>query len=216
MDVQTTMVAIRTLYHSQEPTAKAQANATLQALQNSVHAWKVSGKRSSGYFLGFTTDFFSSKMSDQLLHNKADVESCYFAAQTLRTKIQTSFSELPEEAHVSLRDSLLEHVASIDENTTSIIVTQLSVAVADLALQMPEWSNFIVDLIQRFGASRPFALLEILVVLPEEVNSRHLRLGSNRREEVIAAFKTSAGCVNEFLQACLAEKADENQQIRFA
>ncbi len=50
---------------------------------------------------------------------------------------------------------------------------------------MPEWPNFIVELIQRFATSRPFALLEILVVLPEEVNCRHLRLGANRREEII-------------------------------
>ncbi len=82
------------------------------------------------------------QVADELLHRKADVESCYFAAQTMRTKIQSSFSELPQEAHVSLRNSLLEHVAGIDENTSSIIVTQISVALADLALQVGNEKKF--------------------------------------------------------------------------
>ncbi len=194
-DVAATLDAVRVLYHHQDPATKGEASTRLQALQKSVHAWKI---------------------SDELLHRKVDVESCYFAAQTMRTKIQvrkreenlrpeggkgehsemlfftylvffsqTSFSELPPDSHASLRDSLLEHVNNVDESTNSVIATQLSVAVADLALQMPEWKGFVADLIARFGQSRPFVLLEILVVLPEEVNSRHLRLGANRREEII-------------------------------
>ena len=40
------------------------------------------------------------------------------------------------DAHASLRDSILEHVRGIDENTNNVIVTQLSLAIADLALQV--------------------------------------------------------------------------------
>ena len=54
----------------------------LQQYQNSVYAWTV---------------------SDQLLQRKLDVETCYFAAQTLRSKIQSNFNELPTEVHESLR-----------------------------------------------------------------------------------------------------------------
>ncbi|TFX17709.1 hypothetical protein DEO08_26455, partial [Escherichia coli] len=43
----------------------------------------------------------------------------------MRTKIQLSFHELPQEAHVSLRDSLLEHISQINEHTNSAIVTQV-------------------------------------------------------------------------------------------
>jgi len=54
------------------------------------------------------------------------MESCYFAAQTMRTKIQLSFHELPQEAYTSLRDSLMEHISQINEHTNSAIVTQVS------------------------------------------------------------------------------------------
>lgn len=60
-----------------------------------------------------------------MLHQKRNIESCYFAAQTMRTKIQLSFHELPQEAHTSLRDSLMEHISQINEHTNSAIVTQV-------------------------------------------------------------------------------------------
>lgn len=45
----------------------------------------------------------------------------------MRTKIQLSFHELPQEAHGSLRDSLMEHISQINEHTNSAIVTQVSI-----------------------------------------------------------------------------------------
>ena len=53
------------------------------------------------------------------------MESCYFGAQTLRTKIQFAFHELPPEAHSSLRDSMLDHLRQINEHTNTVIVTQV-------------------------------------------------------------------------------------------
>lgn len=64
-----------------------------------------------------------------MLHQKRNIESCYFAAQTMRTKIQLSFHELPQEAHISLRDSLLEHISQINEHTNSAIVTQVFICI---------------------------------------------------------------------------------------
>ena len=52
---------------------------------------------------------------------------------------------------------------------------------------------------QRFALTNPWALLEVLIVLPEEVNSRHLRLGMNRREETIFQLKSSVPNVLKFL-----------------
>ena len=91
-------------------------------------------------------------MADELLHRKVDVESCYIAAQTMRTKIQNSFHELPPDSHVSLRDSLLEHVNAVTEETSSVIVTQLCLAIADLALLMgpQEWPQAVSDLTTRY------------------------------------------------------------------
>ena len=92
------------------------------------------------------------QVADELLHRKVDVESCYIAAQTMRTKIQHSFHELPPESHTSLRDSLLEHVNAVTEDTNSVIVTQLCLAIADLALLMgPQgWPQAVADLTTRY------------------------------------------------------------------
>lgn len=73
----------------------------------------------------YVLQVFAWKIADEMLHQKRNIESCYFAAQTMRTKIQLSFHELPQEAHISLRDSLLEHISQINEHTNSAIVTQV-------------------------------------------------------------------------------------------
>ncbi|KFM82504.1 Transportin-3, partial [Stegodyphus mimosarum] len=101
----------------------------------------------------------------------------------MRTKIQFSFHELPVESHSSLRDSLLNHISHVTSETSPVILTQLCLALADLALQMVAWKTPVQDVIERFASSAQHisTLLEILTVLPEEINSRHLRLGANRR-----------------------------------
>lgn len=60
-----------------------------------------------------------------MLQQKRDIQSCYFAAQTMRTKIQLCFQELPAEAHISLRDSLMNHISQTNEHTNAAIVTQV-------------------------------------------------------------------------------------------
>lgn len=67
---------------------------------------------------------YAWEISDQLLQLKQDVESCYFAAQTMKMKIQTSFYELPPETHNALRDSLLTHIQNL-KDLSPIIVTQV-------------------------------------------------------------------------------------------
>lgn len=68
---------------------------------------------------------YAWEISDQLLQLKQDVESCYFAAQTMKMKIQTSFYELPPETHTALRDSLLSHIQNL-KDLSPIIITQVS------------------------------------------------------------------------------------------
>lgn len=71
---------------------------------------------------------YAWEVSDQLLQLKQDVESCYFAAQTMKMKIQTSFYELPPETHNALRDSLLTHIQNL-KDLSPIIVTQVTAPV---------------------------------------------------------------------------------------
>ncbi|KAJ8673318.1 hypothetical protein QAD02_004580 [Eretmocerus hayati] len=185
--------AVFTLYNnSTNPTESKLASDWLGKLQKSVYAWKV---------------------ADEMLHQKKDLHSCYFAAQTMRSKIQSSFHELPVESHVSLRDSLLDHISQIDKSTDTKIVTQLSLALADLILQMASWKEPLLDLFQKFGNRDEgvWPLLEILIVLPEEVSSRYLRLGSNRRQDIVNNFTANGDRVLEYLASCL--KKIEDVQI---
>jgi len=60
----------------------------------------------SGYVHGIS--FYTEVTTVRLMticfsQKKFDVETCYFAAQTLRSKIQSNFQELPQDAHESLR-----------------------------------------------------------------------------------------------------------------
>nr|CAD7573032.1 unnamed protein product [Timema californicum] len=180
--LETVYQAVLALYHNPDPSEKEKASLWLGDLQRSVFAWKV---------------------ADEMLHHKRDLESCYFAAQTMRTKIQLSFHELPPEAHTSLRDSLMEHIGQVNDATNTVIVTQLCLALADLALQTSTWQKPVLDLITKFSGLNIWPLLEILTVLPEEVNSRSLRLGANRRQEVLQDLTATASAVNQFLVSAL-------------
>ena len=50
--------------------------------------------------------------------------------------------------------------------------------------------------------------------MPEEVNSRHLRLGENRREDMTKELRQGAQIVTDFLHACLNNQAQHNQQYK--
>ena len=113
------------------------------------------------------------------------METCFFAAQTMRSKIQNSFQEVPADKHGSLRSSLLAHLAQPWPATNQApIVTKLCEALADLVLLMPEWTSALSDIMAALSPGHTAPLLELLLLLPEEVDSRHLRLGANRRQQV--------------------------------
>nr|XP_054774604.1 transportin-3-like [Lytechinus pictus] len=118
--VDTVAAAIHALYHNPDAAEKERASMWLQEFQRSLFSWEI---------------------SDQLLQLKRDVETCYFAAQTMRTKIQYSFHELPMESHENLRDSLINHLQMMSDPKFHVITTQLCLALADLALQMTQWKN---------------------------------------------------------------------------
>ncbi|KAK3863762.1 hypothetical protein Pcinc_030497 [Petrolisthes cinctipes] len=188
VDIQEVLAAINTLYDSQlqDRQKHDQASKWLFQLQRTVQAWKV---------------------ADQLLHAKRDVNSCFFAAQTLRTKIQLCFGELPVEAHSSLRASMLEHLGHITEHTYQGIATQLCVALADLALHMASWDDPIGDLIAQFGnqssTGNLVPLLEVLIAMPEELHSRQLRLGLNRRKHLEEYFRVKVISIIELLDVAV-------------
>ncbi|KAL3266215.1 hypothetical protein HHI36_010397 [Cryptolaemus montrouzieri] len=188
-------LAVSALFDNPNASENEKASQWLGNLQKSVHAWTI---------------------ADELLHHKKDLQSCYFAAQTMRSKIQNNFHELPQEAHSSLRDSLVEHISQINESTSAVIVTQLCLALADLALQMTSWKRAPLDLINKFSQTNVWPLLEILTVLPEEVEGRAIRLGENRRQELLEDFRQCASTIDQFLIHCsnhYAGNLHENVQV---
>lgn len=121
----------------------------------------------------------------------------------MRSKVQHNLSELPQDAHISLRDSLVSHLEQTSSENNSAILTQLCLALADLALQMPSWQNCINDLIKSFSNKNHYALLEILTVLPQEIDSTSLKLGENRREDIKNELHSNAQLVTLFLKESL-------------
>ncbi|RVE50748.1 hypothetical protein evm_004658 [Chilo suppressalis] len=192
-NMDTVYQAISALYDNPNASEKEKASLWLGDMQKSIHSWKI---------------------ADDLLQQKKDIHSCYFAAQTMRSKVQHNLSELPSEALISLRDSLVAHLERTSPDTSAAILTQLSLALADLALQMPSWQNCITDLITSFSNKNDYALLEILTVLPQEIDSSNLKLGENRREEVKQELRASVHIVNLFLKGSIVNSQNTHVALK--
>lgn len=164
------------------------------------------------FYLIVPIQVYSWQIADELLQQKRDKESCFFAAQTMRNKIQYSFHELPDDAHISLRDSLIAHISQINNDTHPTIVTQLCLALADLALLMSRWDNPVCSLIERLSSSENslWPLINIITFLPEEIGSRNLRLGENRREEIHKQLENNSKWVLGLLTESLTKYAQQN------
>lgn len=189
------MQALQVLYHGENSDGKEKASLWLGELQKSTFAWQI---------------------ADQLLLLNYSVESCYFAAQTMRSKIQFFFHELPTSSHESLKSSILNHCTKITLETPQVIVTQLCLALADLCLQLSSWDNPVLDLINRFGileANWTF-LLEVLSLIPEEMGCRSLRLGQERVKEMMTKLKMASPLLIQFLSSVVAAKKDNERFLK--
>uniref|UniRef100_T1GDV0 Importin N-terminal domain-containing protein n=1 Tax=Megaselia scalaris TaxID=36166 RepID=T1GDV0_MEGSC len=176
--------AIFTLHSNSNTKDKNEASKWLDDLQKSIYSWKI---------------------ADELLQQKRDLYTCFFAAQTLRNKIENSFRELPPSSHQSLRDSLLAHVAGITAETDTIIVTQLCLALVDLALLLSSWKDPVPTILENLSKDESIlTLLEIFILFPEQIDdSRFLWLGANRRKEINEHLKANGPQISEFLKFCL-------------
>uniref|UniRef100_A0A1I8AW69 Importin N-terminal domain-containing protein n=1 Tax=Steinernema glaseri TaxID=37863 RepID=A0A1I8AW69_9BILA len=194
-DLETVFHAIQTL-HGQEETSRAKASVWLTEFQKSVHAWQI---------------------CDQIIHERRSVTSMYFASQTMRHKILFDFKELPVDSYGSLRDSLITHLMKVNcsDSKESVIMTQLALALVDLYLQVPNWPNFIAELLGKFSNNqndRTLILLCLLKVCPEEARNQQVRVGQNRRNQVEAELASVATEVLKFL-AHLCQAYQKNEDV---
>ncbi|GAA5997066.1 mRNA transport regulator MTR10 [Rhodotorula paludigena] len=152
--IQSVIDALAVLYSGADKDARDKVNTWLGEFQKSNEAWATS------QLILFAPD--------------APVEPKLFAAQTFRTKITYDLDQLAEDHLLPLRDSLLTALRNFASGPR-VILTQICIALADLALQLTaqQWPDPVGAMIDQFGKEPEMAaaLLEFLQVLAEEYNS---------------------------------------------
>ncbi|CCD23781.1 mRNA transport regulator MTR10 NDAI_0C01200 [Naumovozyma dairenensis CBS 421] len=116
----------------------------LEQFQRSTEAWSV--------------------CHDVLINTDAQLlELHIFAAQTLRNKITYDLSQLDNNL-MDLKNSLLQ---LLTVHSQKLVVTQLSIALARLAIQFLDWKDPVIEIINVLNPY-PSVLLGFLRILPEE------------------------------------------------
>ncbi|KAK4489067.1 hypothetical protein RD792_004861 [Penstemon davidsonii] len=189
MELQNTVKeALNALYHHPDDAVRMQADRWLQDFQRTIDAWQV---------------------ADNLLHDPAsNIETSIFCSQTLRSKVQRDFEELPSEAFRPLRVSLNTLLKSFHKGPPKVR-TQISLAVAALAVHVPaeDWGDGgIVSWIRdEMNAHPEFipSFLELLRVLPEEVFNYKIAVRPDRRRSFENELASGMEIALNLLTACL-------------
>ncbi|SCU83321.1 LAFA_0D02916g1_1 [Lachancea sp. 'fantastica'] len=137
--------ALQCITAQTDPETKKQALHFLEEYQKSSESWTVC----------------HSILASQ--DSQYGVELQVFAAQTLRNKVTYDLAQLGDQL-VDFKSSLLE---LITKHSQKLIVTQLCVALARLAIQYLEWKAPIAEIIENLSQC-PDRLVEFLKILPEE------------------------------------------------
>lgn len=148
----------------------------------------------------------------------------FFGATTLHMNISRRWSSLPSEQHENLRLQLLSHILRFSSGP-KMVLTRLCVALAAMALHLiPQvWSQPVADMLRAFqplepcdGASQDpqlhcLALLELLTVLPEELQSS--RVSEARRSQLREAVAGEWGVLCSMLRQLL-QSHDSSSQVK--
>ncbi|KAA8542600.1 hypothetical protein F0562_023752 [Nyssa sinensis] len=189
MELQNTVKeALNALYHHPDDAIRMQADRWLQDFQRTIDAWQV---------------------SDNLLHDaSSNQETLIFCSQTLRSKVQRDFEELPSEAFRPLRDSLNTLLKTFHKGLPKVR-TQISLAVAALAVHVPaeDWGDGgIVNWLRGEMNSHPECIpsfLELLRVLPEEAFNYKIAARPDRRRQFVKELASTMEVALNILTACL-------------
>ncbi|GIL53842.1 hypothetical protein Vafri_9477 [Volvox africanus] len=192
------LAALNALYHHDDLKMKDEADRWLEQWQQSVEAWSV---------------------ADGVLHDpNSSMEAQYFCAQTLRTKVQRDFEELPQEAVDSLRDSLLQLLIHFSKGAPPVR-TQLCLALAALAVHVPaeRWGEggVVRWFAVKFSPLPPDlalpCMLELLTVLPQEVHSYKIAVRPERRRAFSGELQANTGAAFEILTSCLSQPGERTR-----
>ncbi|KAJ6817034.1 transportin MOS14 isoform X2 [Iris pallida] len=189
MELQNTVKeALTALYHHPDDGVRARADRWLQDFQHSIDAWQV---------------------ADNFLHDaSSNIETLIFCSQTLRSKVQRDFEELPSEAFGPLRDSLYALLKKLSKGPPKVR-TQISIAVSALAVHVSveDWGgggivNWVSDEMKSHPEYIP-SFLELLTVLPQEALSYKIAVRPERRRQFEKELASSAEVALGLLTACL-------------
>ncbi|KAG9439130.1 hypothetical protein H6P81_019295 [Aristolochia fimbriata] len=184
----TVKAALNALYHHPDDSVRMQADRWLQDFQRTLDAWQV---------------------SDNLLHDSSsNLETLIFCSQTLRSKVQRDFEELPSEAFCPLRDSLYALLKKL-ANGPAKVRTQICLAVAALAVHVSaeDWGGGgILSWLGEEMNSHPewiLSFLELLTVLPQEAMSYRIAVRPERRRQFEKELISSMEIALSLLTVCL-------------
>ncbi|XP_047316788.1 transportin MOS14 [Impatiens glandulifera] len=179
--------ALNALYHHPDDAVHIEADRWLQEFQRTLDAWQV---------------------ADNLLHDvSSNQETLIFCSQTLRSKVQRDFEELPPEAFCPLRDSLTTLLKTFHTGPPKVR-TQISLAVAALAVHVStkDWGDGgIVNWLRDQMKSHPECIpsfLELLKVLPEEVFNYKIAVRPDRRRQFEKELTFAVEAALDILTAC--------------
>ncbi|KAF6983446.1 hypothetical protein CFC21_001630 [Triticum aestivum] len=180
--------ALAALYHHPDDTIRAAADRWLQKFQHTLDAWQV---------------------ADSLLHDESsNLETLMFCSQTLRSKVQRDFEELPSEAFRPLQDSLYGLLKKFNKGPPKVR-TQICIAIAALAVHVPveDWGgggivNWLGDEMKSQQEFIP-SFLELLIILPQETSSYKIAARPERRNQFENDLCSSANVALSLLTACL-------------
>ncbi|XP_008644787.1 transportin MOS14 isoform X3 [Zea mays] len=181
--------ALAALYHHPDDAIRTAADRWLQEFQHTLDAWQV---------------------ADSLLHDESsNLETLIFCSQTLRSKVQRDFEELPSEAFRSLQDSLYVLLKKFNKGPQKVR-TQICIAIAALAVHVPveDWGaggivNWLSDEMKTHPEFIP-GFLELLIVLPQETSSYKIAARPERRRQFEIDLCSSANVAIDLLTACMA------------
>ncbi|OEL21061.1 Transportin MOS14 [Dichanthelium oligosanthes] len=186
---ETVKQALAALYHHPDDGIRTAADRWLQEFQHTLDAWQV---------------------ADSLLHDESsNLETLIFCSQTLRSKVQRDFEELPSEAFRSLQDSLYVLLKKFNKGPPKVR-TQICIAIAALAVHVPveDWGaggivNWLSDEMKAHPEFIP-GFLELLIVLPQETSSYKIAARPERRRQFESDLCSSANVAINLLTACMA------------
>nr|CAB3494419.1 unnamed protein product [Digitaria exilis] len=186
---ETVKQALAALYHHPDDGIRTAADQWLQEFQHTLDAWQV---------------------ADSLLHDESsNLETLIFCSQTLRSKVQRDFEELPSEAFRSLQDSLYVLLKKFNKGPPKVR-TQICIAIAALAVHVPveDWGaggivNWLSDEMKAHPEFIP-GFLELLIVLPQETSSYKIAARPERRRQFESDLCSSANVAINLLTACMA------------